>query len=112
MRRNEESKYKEMEHASRTDRSPSKRNASASRTQKSEINGLERTISSSDSPFSLGASTAAAPAVAAGAPPTAGAAAPPAPTLERRSFTFFPSNALARRVAQIGSTSTDAAEVM
>jgi len=79
----------------------------------------ELTISSSDSSFSssfafssFGASSAAAaPPAIAGTPPTAGAAAPPAPTLESRSLTFLPSNALARRDAHIGSTSTDAAEV-
>ena len=76
-----------------------------------------RTMSSSLSSFSssffsssFGASAAAAGAV----PPTAGApaaGAPPAPMLERRSFTFFPSRALARSDAQIGSTSTEAAFV-
>ena len=77
-----------------------------------------RTISSSDSSFSssffsssLGASAAAAPPAAApGAAPAAGAA-PPAPTFERSSFTSLPSSAFARRVAQIGSSSTDAAVV-
>lgn len=78
---------------------------------------MERTMSSSDSSFSssffsssLGASTAAAPAPAAGAAPAAGPA-PPAPTFERRSLTFLPSSAFARRVAQIGSTSMAAAFV-
>lgn len=75
------------------------------------------TMSSSDSSLassffsSLAASGAAAspPAAAAGAPPAVGA--PPPPTLVRRSLTSFPSRALARREAQIGSTSTLAAEV-
>ena len=77
----------------------------------------KRTMSSSDSSFSssffsssLGASAAAPPAAA----PAAGAAAgpaPPAPTFERSSLTFLPSRAFARRDAQIGSSSTDAAVV-
>lgn len=73
-------------------------------------------MSSSDSSFSssffsssFGAS-AAPPAAAAGAPPVAGAA-PPAPTFERSSLTFLPSRAFARRVAQMGSSSTPAAVV-
>jgi len=43
--------------------------------------------------------------------PTAGAP-PPEPTFERSSLTFFPSRALARRLAQIGSRSTPAASVI
>lgn len=39
------------------------------------------------------------------------APAPPDPTLVRRSLTFLPSRALARRVAQMGSSSTLAAVV-
>lgn len=73
-------------------------------------------MSSSDSSFSSSfsssfgaASGAAPPAAAAGAAPTAGA--PPAPMLERSSLTFFPSRAFASSDAQIGSTSTLAAEV-
>jgi hypothetical protein len=74
-------------------------------------------MSSSDSSFSssfsssFGASAAAPPpAEGAAAPPEAGAP-PPEPTLERRSFTFFPSRALASSVAQIGSSSMLAAFV-
>ena len=85
---------------------------------KHEHTEYPRTMSSSDSSFSssffssAGASAAGAPPPppAAGAP-TAGAP-PPEPTLERSSFTSFPSRALARRVAQIASTSTPAALVM
>jgi hypothetical protein len=74
-------------------------------------------MSSSDSSFSSSlASSFGASAAAAGAPPAAGAepaagAPPPAPTFERRSFTFLPSRALASSVAQIGSSSTLAALV-
>jgi len=73
-------------------------------------------MSSSDSSLassffsSLGASS-----VAAAAPPeaaaTPAAGAPPPPTLVRRSLTSLPSRALARREAQMGSTSTSAAVV-
>lgn len=75
------------------------------------------TMSSSDSSFSsafsssFGAS-AAAPADAAGAAePLAAGAPPPEPTFDSRSFTFFPSRALARSVAQMGSSSIEAAFV-
>lgn len=74
-------------------------------------------MSSSDSSFSssffsssFGASAAAAPPAAAADAPAAGAA-PPEPTLERSSFTFLPSRAFARREAQMGSSSTFAADV-
>ena len=103
---------------SRTDRSPAraaKLALPARPSTKTETGG--RTMSSSDSSFSssffsssLGASAAAPPAAA----PAAGAAAgpaPPAPTFERSSLTFLPSSAFARRDAQIGSSSTDAAVV-
>jgi hypothetical protein len=76
------------------------------------------TMSSSDSSFSSSFfSSAGASASAGAAPPTAAdaptvGALPPAPTLERSSFTFFPSRALARRVAQIGSRSNPAAFVI
>jgi len=61
---------------------------------------------------SFGASAAAAgPADAAGTPEPAAGAPPPEPTFDNSSLTFFPSRALARRVAQIGSTSTFAAFV-
>lgn len=74
------------------------------------------TMSSSDSSFSssffssAGASSAAAAPPAAGAPPATGA--PPPPTLVRSSLTSLPSRALARRLAQTGSTSRPAAWVM
>ena len=74
-----------------------------------------RTMSSSDSSFSssfsssLGASAAAAPPAAVAA--AAAGPAPPAPTLERSSLTSLPSRALARRDAQMGSSSTLAAFV-
>jgi len=76
-------------------------------------------MSSSDSSFSssfffssAGASAAgAAPPTAAADAPTAGAP-PPDPTFESSSLTFFPSRALARRLAQIGSSSTPAALVI
>lgn len=42
--------------------------------------------------------------------PLIGALAPEL-TFNKRSFTFFPSRAFVRSVAQMGSTSTDAAEV-
>jgi len=73
----------------------------------------KRTISSSDSSFSssflassFGASAAGAAPPAAGAPEPAAGAPPPEPTFDSSSFTFFPSRALARSVAQIGSSST------
>jgi hypothetical protein len=74
-------------------------------------------ISSSDSSFSSSlAASAGASASAAGPPPAkadgaAAGAPPPAPTFERRSLMFLPSSAFARRVAQMGSISTDAADV-
>ena len=73
-------------------------------------------MSSSDSSFSstlssfFSAAGASPPAAATGAGPDA-AAPPPEPTFVRRSLTSLPSSALASRVAQIGSTSTLAAEV-
>lgn len=82
--------------------------------------GERRTMSSSDSSFSsFFSSSLGASAVAAGAPPAAAAAgaaptagAPPlAPTFDSRSFTFLPSRALARSVAQMGSRSMSAAFV-
>ncbi len=101
---------------SRRDRSPAHALESA-RPTRSCTEADVRTMSSSDSSFSssffsssLGASAAAPPAAA----PAAGAAAgpaPPAPTFERSSLTFLPSRAFARRVAQMGSSSMDAAFV-
>ena len=75
-------------------------------------------MSSSDSSASFSSftssftsSTAAGPDDVAGtAEPPAGAP-PPDPTLDKSSLMFFPSRALARRVAQIGSISTFAADV-
>jgi len=76
-------------------------------------------MSSSDSSFSSSfffSSASASPAGAA--PPTAAAGAPtagpppPEPTFESSSLTSFPSRALARRLAQIGSRSTPAALVI
>ena len=75
-------------------------------------------MSSSDSSFSasLGSSFGASGAAVVG-PDEAGAAEPgagappPEPTFDNSSLTFFPSRALARRVAQIGSISTCAADV-
>ena len=55
--------------------------------------------------LALAMAGAAAPALAQTPPP-------PAPTFERSSFTFLPSSARARSVAQIGSSSTDAAVVI
>lgn len=76
------------------------------------------TMSSSDSSsFStigssfFSSSTAAAPDDAAGTADPAAGAPPPEPTFDNSSLTFFPSRALARRVAQIGSISTPAADV-
>ena len=75
-----------------------------------------RTISSSDSSLSssFGGSSTGATAesdgAAVAAEPAAGAP-PPEPTFDKSSLTFLPSRALARRVAQIGSTSTFAADV-
>jgi len=75
-------------------------------------------MSSSDSSFSSSFFFSSAGASAAGAPPTAAAdaptagAPPPDPTFESSSLTFFPSRALARRLAQIGSSSTPAALVI
>ena len=72
-------------------------------------------MSSSDSSFSSGfssfssSSTTAGPDDAAGTP--AAGAPPPEPTFANSSLTFFPSRALARRLAQIGSISTSAADV-
>jgi len=75
-------------------------------------------MSSSDSSFSSSfsssfcASTASAePDDAAGTLEPAAGAPPPEPTFDNSSLTFFPSRAFARRVAQIGSTSTFAADV-
>ena len=73
-------------------------------------------LTSSDSSFSSTFSSTFSGSAAAAAPPAAGAAPvagapPPAPTLERRSLTSLPSRALARRVAQMGSTSILAAVV-
>lgn len=74
----------------------------------------KRTISSSDSSSfsgfasSFGASAAGAPPAAATGAADAAGAPPPEPTFDRRSFTFFPSSALASSDAQIGSTSTPA----
>ena len=75
-------------------------------------------MSSSDSSFSSSFSSAFSSA--AGAPPAAPAAVgapvagapPPAPIFERSSFTSLPSRAFARRLAQMGSTSTLAASVI
>lgn len=75
-------------------------------------------MSSSDSSFSSSffssaagaASPPAAPPAAAEGAPAAGAP-PPAPTFDRSSLTFLPSRALASREAQMGSSSTDAADV-
>jgi hypothetical protein len=76
------------------------------------------TMSSSDSSSfssffssSFGASAAAPPAAAAAGTAPAAGAPPPEPTLDSRSFTFFPSSAFARRDAHIGSRSTSAARV-
>jgi hypothetical protein len=99
----------------RIDQSPE----NAKVTMRENVNGdNEFTMSSSDSSsfssfFSsaFGASVAAPPvAAAAGAAPAAGAP-PPEPTLDSRSFTFFPSSAFARRDAHIGSNSMSAARV-
>ena len=74
-------------------------------------------MSSSDSSFSSSFSSAfssaagAPPAAAAAGTPVAGAP-PPAPIFERSSFTSLPSRAFARRLAQMGSTSTLAASVI
>ena len=78
----------------------------------------KHTMSSSDSSSFSSFFSSFSSAAAAGAPPTAGAAGaptgapPPEPTFKRSSFTFFPSRALARRLAQIGSSSTPAAFVI
>jgi len=79
-------------------------------TMSSSDSSLASSFFSSSLAASGAASSAAPPAPAAAtAAPAAGA--PPPPTLVSMSLMFFPSRALARREAQIGSSSTLAAVV-
>lgn len=73
-------------------------------------------MSSSDSSSSFccwvnGGSSMSGPAASAGTPSTTSVAVLPAPTSTRSSFTFLPSSAFATSDAQIGSRSTEAADV-
>ena len=104
-----------LEHINRKDRSPERI------TSQTKVSEQERghTISSSDSSFSssffsssFSAASVGAPPVAPPPPPTDCAGPPPPePTFDSSSFTFLPSRAFVSNAAQIGSSSTLAADV-